>query len=123
MKPIKEPGPDHPISINKLGNRVRVTFNGELVADSSGALGLDEATIPTVVYVPRSDVNMDVMSKTSHTTYCPYKGDASYYSVVVGDKTAENAVWTYEDPLPAMEEIRDHMSFYPDRIDAIETLG
>ena len=121
-KVVKQPGPDHPISIAPNGKRVRVTFAGRVIADTTRALTLQETTYKPVHYIPRADVDMTVFERTAHTTYCPYKGDASYYSIKIGDVTAENAIWTYEHPYPAVGEIAAHLAFYPNRVDAIEEL-
>ncbi len=119
---MKIPGPDHPITIESNPKRVRVTFNGKVVADSTHVLALKEASYPPVQYIPRSDVDMTLLTRTSHSSHCPYKGDAAYYSVKAGDKTAENAIWTYEQPFPAVAAIKDHVAFYPNRVDRIEEL-
>jgi uncharacterized protein (DUF427 family) len=118
--PMKLPGPDHPISIEPHPQRVRVTFNGRTVADTTRALALREAKYPPVFYIPREDADMAVLERTSHATHCPYKGDASYYSIRVGDKLAENAIWTYEQPFPAVSGISEFLAFYPNRVDKIE---
>ncbi len=117
---MKQPGPNHPISMEPAGKRVRVTFGGRTVVDSMRALRLAEASYRPVLYVPREDADMSLLTRTDHATHCPYKGDASYFSISVGGKTAENAVWSYEAPYPAMEEIAGHLAFYPDRVDAVE---
>jgi uncharacterized protein (DUF427 family) len=117
---MKIPGPDHPISIEQHGKHVRVRFNGRTIADTTRALALREATYPPVFYVPREDADMTAFERTTHSTHCPYKGDASYYSIRVGDKLAENAIWTYEQPFPAVAEISGRLAFYPNRVDAIE---
>lgn len=119
---MKIPGPDHPITIEASDKRVTVTFNGKTIADSRNALKMQESTYPAVYYVPLADVDPDVLSKTKHRTHCPYKGDASYYSVTVGIESAENAVWTYEQPYDAVAAIRGHVAFYADRMDAV-TVG
>lgn len=119
---MKLPGPDHPITIEPNPNRVRVTFNGRTVADTANALTLRETNHPPILYIPREDADLSVFERTDHGTHCPYKGDASYYSVKVDGKVAENAVWTYEDPFPAMAQIKDHLAFYAKRVDAIEEL-
>ena len=119
---MKLPGPDHPISIEPHPRRVRVTHNGRTVADTTRALALRETTYPPVFYIPREDADMAVFERTSHSTHCPYKGDASYYSIRVGDKRSENAIWSYEQPFPAMAEISGYLAFYPNRVDAIEIL-
>lgn len=117
---MKIPGPDHPITIETNPARVRIVFNGRVVADTRRALTLREASLPPVQYVPRADADMDVFVRTAHATYCPYKGDAAYFSLAVDGRTAENAVWTYEAPYPAMVQIKDHLAFYPNRVDRIE---
>jgi uncharacterized protein (DUF427 family) len=119
-KTIKVPGPDHPITIERNPNRVVVTVAGRVVADTRAALVLREAGYPAVHYVPRKDVDMALLERTEHATYCPYKGDCSYFSVPLGGDRCRNAVWTYEAPYPAVTLIKDHLAFYPDRVDAIE---
>jgi uncharacterized protein (DUF427 family) len=117
---MKLPGPDHPITITPSPKRVRVTFCGQVVADTTKALSLKEASYPAVLYIPRADAKMDLLKKTDNATHCPYKGDASYFSIQAGGKTAENAVWSYEQPFPAMAEIKEYLAFYPNRVDKIE---
>jgi uncharacterized protein (DUF427 family) len=117
---MKLPGPDHAITITPSAKRVRVRVGGEIVADTTHALSLKEASYPAALYIPRADAHMDLFTKTDNSTHCPYKGDASYYSISAGGKKAENAVWSYETPFPAMAEIKDYLAFYPNRVDAIE---
>jgi uncharacterized protein (DUF427 family) len=117
---MKLPGPDHPITIERNGNRVRVTFAGVAIADSTRALTLREASYPPVQYIPREDAKMDLLRPTANASHCPYKGDASYFSISAGGKVAENAVWSYATPFPAMAEIKEYLAFYPSRIDKIE---
>jgi uncharacterized protein (DUF427 family) len=119
-KAIKVPGPEHPITIERNPNRVVVTVGGQVVADTRDALTLREASYPAVQYIPRRDVDMAALRRSEHTTYCPYKGDASYYGIPAGGDRSRNAVWTYETPFEAMARIKDHVAFYPDRVDAIE---
>jgi uncharacterized protein (DUF427 family) len=116
---IKLPGPDHPISIEKSASRVVVTIGGKVIADSHDALTLREASYPAAQYVPRRDVDMVAMSRSQHTTFCPYKGEASYFSVPAGGERSVNAVWTYETPFEAMAQIKAYVAFYPDRVDEI----
>ncbi|HYM02960.1 MAG TPA: DUF427 domain-containing protein [Stellaceae bacterium] len=118
-KPIKIPGTDHPITIARNPARVVVTLAGRVVADTRAALTLREASYPPVQYVPRKDVDMSLLKRTDHGTYCPYKGDAAYYSIPIGEGRSVNAVWTYEAPYAAVAAIKDHLAFYPDRVDAI----
>ena len=119
---MKHPGPDHPIAITPNPHRVRVRLGGQVVAETTRALTLREASLPAVHYLPREDADMALLARTDHASHCPYKGDAAYYSVRVDGRTAENAVWTYENPYPAVAAIAGHLAFYPDRVDAIEEL-
>lgn len=119
---MKQPGPDHPITIEPNPKRVRVTFNGAVVAESGRALTLREASYPPVQYIPREDAAMALLRRTERSTHCPYKGDAAYYSIEAGDRRAENAIWSYEAPYPAVAAIAGHLAFYPDRVDGIEEL-
>lgn len=120
MKTVKIPNADHPITIEPVAGRVRVLAGGKVVADSRKVLALRESDYPVVHYIPRSDVDMTLLKRTENATYCPYKGDAGYYSIVSGGDRAVNAVWTYEAPYEAVAAIKDHLAFYPDRVDAIE---
>ncbi|MDD1966699.1 DUF427 domain-containing protein [Pseudomonas putida] len=113
---MKTPGPDHPITIAPLRGRVTVQFKGVRVAQSDKALELKEAQYPAVIYVPRSDISMEHYEITDHRTHCPYKGDASYFSLKANGESAENAVWSYEQPFPAVKEIAGHVAFYPDKV-------
>ena len=119
-KTIKVPGPDHPITIARNANRVVVKVAGRIVADTQDALTLREASYQPVQYIPRKDVDMTLLAPTDHTTYCPYKGDCAYFSIPLGGERATNAVWSYEAPYAAVAVIKDHLAFYPDRVDAIE---
>ncbi len=119
-KPIKIPGPDHPISIERDTERVIVSVAGHVIADTREALTLYEAHYPAVHYIPRKDVDMTLLVRTDRTTYCPYKGDAAYCSIPVGGERSVDAVWAYETPYPAVAGIKDHLTFYPDRVDTIE---
>jgi uncharacterized protein (DUF427 family) len=114
---MKIPGPDHPITIEPTTERVVVRAGGAVVADTTAALGLREASYPVVQYVPLADVDRSLLKRTDTSTHCPYKGDASYYSIVTGDGEVTDAIWTYEQPYPAVAEIADHVAFYPDRVD------
>ncbi len=119
---MKLPGPDHPITIAANGKRVRVTFAGQVVADTTHALTLKEASYKPVFYIPRADANLNLLKATGHRTHCPYKGDANYFSIHAAGRSAENAVWSYEQPFPTMAKIRNYLAFYPDRVDAIEEI-
>jgi uncharacterized protein (DUF427 family) len=118
-KQIKNPGPDHPISIQHNRDRVVVSVAGRVIADTRSALTLREADYPAVQYIPREDVDLTQLERTDHATYCPYKGDCSYYSIPAGGEKSVNAVWTYEDPYPAVAQIKGYVAFYPDKIDEI----
>ena len=113
---MKLPGPDHPITITANPKRIRVSAGGVVIADTTHALTLKEASYPAVQYVPRQDTNMALLARTERTTHCPYKGDANYFSINANGKTLENSIWTYETPFPAMTEIKDHLAFYPDKV-------
>ena len=117
---MKIPGPDHPITVKPNPKRVIVKFAGQVVADSTHALTLQESTYPAVQYIPRADVDMKLLERTAHGSECPYKGRANYFRLKVNGGAAENAVWTYETPYPAMTAIKDHLAFYPGRVDSIE---
>lgn len=119
---MKLPGSDHPITIAPTGARVRVTFAGKIVADTTRALTLREASYAPVLYIPREDVDLTLLTQTSHTSHCPYKGDASYFTISADGRTSENAVWSYQQPYPAMREIEGRLAFYPKRVDMIEEL-
>jgi len=119
-KMIKVPGPDHPIALEPSPSRVVVSVGGKIVADSGNALILREAGYPAVQYIPRKDVDMTLLERSTHATYCPYKGDCAYFSIPLAGERAINAVWTYEAPYDAVAAIKNHLAFYPDRVDAIE---
>ncbi len=117
---MKLPGHDHPISIRRNGNRVRITFAGKTIADTTRAFTLEEANYPPVHYVPREDADMSLLTATDHASHCPYKGDASYFTISVDGRASDNAVWSYQQPYPAVKEIKDHLAFYRNRVDGIE---
>ena len=108
--------PDHRIETKPAKERVRVTFKGEVIADSGDAIIMQESKYPPVYYLPRKDVKMDRLVRSSHRTHCPFKGDASYFSLKGGP---ENAVWSYEQPYDEMAAIKDRLAFYPDKVDSI----
>jgi uncharacterized protein (DUF427 family) len=120
VRTVKIPGPDHPITIGNSDQRVRVRVAGRTIADSREALVLREASYPAVYYIPRKDVDMTLLRATDHHTYCPYKGDCSYFSIPVGGERSANSVWSYETPYGAVAAIKGHVAFYPDRVDSIE---
>ena len=108
------------ITISPHPKHVRVRFNGAVVADTSHALALKEGSYPTVLYIPRADALMSLFERTARTSHCPYKGDANYFSLKVDGRTAADAVWTYEAPFDEVAAIKEHLAFYPNRVDAIE---
>ena len=118
----KIPGPDHPITVTPTEGHVVVTLNGHRIADTHRALTLQEASYPAVQYIPLADVDPDLLASSDHTTWCPYKGEASYYSLPIGGDRSVNAIWSYRQPHEAVASIKDHVAFYPDRIDSIEIL-
>jgi uncharacterized protein (DUF427 family) len=118
-KPVKQPGPNHPITIEANPARVVVTVAGKIVASSQRALTLREADYPPVQYIPFADVDESLLAPSAHASYCPFKGDASYFSVPAGGERSRNALWVYRAPYPAVAEIKDHAAFYPNRVDAI----
>ena len=122
-KDVKIPGPDHPITISLAEGKVRVTVAGKIVAESTRALLLEEKGYPPVYYLPRNDADMSLLVRTTHYTYCPYKGDCSYYSIPMGGSRSKNAVWTYERPHEAVASINEYLAFYPSRVDAIEVIS
>ena len=119
-KPVLQPSPSHPITITPNPARIVVTVAGRVVADTRRALTLQESTYPAVQYIPIEDVDRSLLERTATATYCPFKGDASYYSIPVGGERSVDAIWVYESPYDAVKEIKDHVAFYPDRVDSIE---
>lgn len=117
MTVVKTPGPEHPITIEPSGSRVIVSVAMIEIANSEHALILREASYPPVLYVPRKDADMSMLRRADHVSYCPYKGECSYYSVPTGGAKSINAVWSYEEPYPAVAEIKGFLAFYPDRVD------
>ena len=118
-KPMKVPGPDHPISIERNPRAVTVTVAGVEIARSSDALLLREASYPPVLYIPRRDADMSKLERSERATYCPYKGECSYYSIPAGGEKSVNAVWTYEEAYPAVAQIAGYLAFYAERVDSI----
>jgi uncharacterized protein (DUF427 family) len=116
----KLPGPDHPISIQPHASAVVVRVAGQVVANTQHALKLLESSYPPVLYIPRGDVDMSKLELTDHTTYCPYKGECSYYSIPSGGSKSINAVWSYEKPFAPVSQIEHYLAFYPTRVDSIE---
>lgn len=117
---MSSPNHPHAITIEKNPNRVKVLFNGIVIADTTEALVLREGLLPPANYIPRRDVQMTYLRRTNHSTHCPFKGNAAYFSVKIDDQTADNAVWTYETPIDSVAEIKDCLSFYVEKLDVRE---
>lgn len=113
------PGPAHPITTEANPARVVVSAGGKIIADSILSLTLREASYPAVRYIPRADVDMAALTRSTHASSCPYKGEAIYFSVEGSNGLIADVAWSYEDPFPAMAGIRGHLAFYPDRVDSI----
>lgn len=123
-RPVLEPSASHPITVEPTGRHVTVRVAGEVVVETDDALTLQESTYSPVQYIPRSDVVAGRLRPSDTETYCPFKGDASYYHVVTeGGATVEDAVWTYERPYPAVDQIAGHVAFYPDRAEVVVGSG
>lgn len=120
---MKLPGPNHPITVKPNAKRVRVILAGKTIAETTRALTLQEATYPAVQYIPREDVDMSLLTRSSHLTRCPYKGEASYFSISIGPRLRENAAWSYETPFLTVKEIAGYLAFYPNRVDKIEEVA
>ncbi len=116
-RPVLQPGPDHPITVTPNPDKVTVSFEGQVIATTTAALTLQESTYPAVQYIPLADVDPAVLVPSDSHTYCPYKGEASYYSLKVGETTSEDTIWTYETPYDAVAGIKDHVAFYADRVE------
>ncbi|MFC1443177.1 DUF427 domain-containing protein [Streptacidiphilus sp. N1-10] len=121
-RPVLQPSASHPITVTANPARVVVTVAGRTVADTRDALTLREAQYPAVQYIPRADVDLALLEPSDTASYCPFKGEAGYYSIPVGGDRSVDAVWVYESPYPAVAEIKDHVAFYPDRVDSITEL-
>jgi uncharacterized protein (DUF427 family) len=122
MDTMKVPGPDHPITLTAHPNRVQVLFRGHVIADGADVISLKEASYHPVCYFRREDVAMDFLTRSERDTYCPYKGHAHYYSLMMDGELAEDAVWTYEDPYPAMDPIRGRVAFFPNHVEIHEVV-
>ena len=119
-KKVLVPGPDHPITLEPTRARVTVTLGSRVIADTTEAITLREAAYPPVQYIPLADLDPEVLRVSEHATYCPFKGEASYYSLQVGDDLVPAAAWFYPTPYEAVAPIQDHVAFYPDKVDSIE---
>jgi uncharacterized protein (DUF427 family) len=119
---VLQPTAEHPITITPTGAHVTVRVGGELIAETDAALSLQESTYPAVQYIPLGDVDERFLQRSDTTTYCPYKGEANYYDVRVGQEgqgTVADAIWTYEQPYPAVAAIAGHVAFYADKADVV----
>jgi uncharacterized protein (DUF427 family) len=116
----KIPDANHPITTERNTNRVIVTLDGKVIADTTAAVTLREANYAPVQYIPRADVDMTALTRSDTTSFCPYKGNASYFSIPAGGPRSVDAIWTYETPFEAVAEIAGFLAFYPTRVDAIE---
>jgi uncharacterized protein (DUF427 family) len=114
--------PDYRVDLEPVGEPVRVVFAGQPIAATEGAVRVLETKHDPVIYVPRTDVRFDCLAATDHTTYCPFKGDARYWTITVGDRRSENAVWGYDDPYDEVADLSDYVAFYTSRVDSI-TIG
>ena len=121
-RPHKTPGPDHPITLERSPSHVVVRSGSTVIAETNRALEMREASYPPVLYIPLYDVDQHHLRRSEHHTWCPYKGEASYYDVVDGGRTdLTAAVWYYDDPFPAVADIKGHVAFYPDRVTVTAT--
>ena len=112
-----QPTAEHPITVSPTGRHVVVRVNGEVVAETDAALTLQESTYPAVQYVPLADVSPSALTRSDTTTYCPYKGEANYYHLSAAGDVVDDAIWTYEQPYPAVAEIAGHVAFYATKAD------
>lgn len=113
------PGPDHPITIEPTGTRVVARVGSQIIADTTRALTLREANYPPVQYIPLDDVDQTLLAPSAAATYCPYKGDASYYSITAADGILADAVWSYREPYEAVADIAGRVAFYTDRVEIV----
>ncbi|HEV2363223.1 MAG TPA: DUF427 domain-containing protein [Caulobacteraceae bacterium] len=120
MAEMRLPGPDHPITLAAKPTRMRARFHDTVIAETADAIELCEAGYKPVIYFPRSDVDIGYFGKTARVTHCPYKGEASYYTITLDAEIAENAAWSYEDPYPAMADITGRIAFYPHYVEVYE---
>jgi uncharacterized protein (DUF427 family) len=114
---VRQPTAEHPITVTPTEGHVTVRVRGQVVAETDAALSLRESTYPVVQYVPIDAVDASALRRSDTTTYCPYKGEANYYHLGIGDETIDDAIWTYEQPYPAVAQIAGHVAFYPDKAD------
>ena len=114
-----EKRPDYPLTVEPAGGKVHVKAGAVVIAKSERPYIVEEAKYPPVLYLPRQDVHIELLARTEHTTHCPFKGDASYWSIVLEDERLENAVWSYEDPFEQLSVLKDLMAFYPDKVDIL----
>ena len=115
---MSKPDP-HRITFGSPPTQARLVFQGRTIADSENAILLLEGSIPAVCYFPPSDIDFDYLTATDHHSHCPFKGDASYWTLDVDGRVEENVAWAYMDPLPNVAQIKGHLAIYADRVDAI----
>lgn len=115
-RPVLEPGPDHPITITPTASRVVVKVGDEVIADSANALTLQESNYPGAQYIPVADVTAPLTGPTGTSSYCPYKGDCSYFSITTGDGEITDVAWSYQQPYPSVAEIAGYLAFYPNKV-------
>jgi uncharacterized protein (DUF427 family) len=113
----------HRIDVRESSSHVRITVGGEVIAESRRPRVLEETRCPTRWYLPRQDVRVELLERTNTHSHCPYKGDATYWSVRIGDRLVPDAAWSYEDPLPERDDIRGLLCFYTSRVDRFEVDG
>ena len=116
-RPMMVPSPAHPITVVPTPSRVVVKVDGKIIADTTSALTLQEASYPPVQYIPMADVDQSLLRRTDTSSYCPFKGDASYYTIATSDRELPDAVWSYETPYPAVDVIAGYVAFYPQRVE------
>ena len=109
--------PDYRVDLEPAEKCVTVRLDGVLVAKSTRALVVRETKHDPVIYFPREDVRADLLERTNHETFCPFKGQASYWTLRVGEHVEENAVWSYEDPFDEVAALKNYVSFYADRVE------
>jgi uncharacterized protein (DUF427 family) len=109
--------PDYRVDLEPSPGRIRVSVAGQVIADSERTLSVRETKHDPVVYFPRDDVSFDLLEPTTHTTFCPFKGDARYWTLRVGDRVEENLLWGYDDPFEQVADLAGYVAFYPDRVD------
>jgi uncharacterized protein (DUF427 family) len=114
--------PEHRVDLVPGRQHVRMMFNGATVADSEKPLIVNETGYDPVLYIPEKDIRREYLTPSAYETHCPYKGEAHYWTLKVGDKSVENAVWSYPEPYDETEGLKGHYAFYTDKLDRVETV-